>query len=385
MKKIIFLALILSLVTACGQKQLSPKKVVEDGVEVILNQFEPYKIEGEPTTFSLSEVLIIDTEKDELAEAGLTDPKTFDVDSEGNIYILNEGQTESFIFKFDEQGNFKTSFGRKGQGPGEIQVPSGFAIGYQDEILVTDYGNKKLIIFGGTGNLIQETSTDINIWEINPLKNGKYLITKRLIDPEGQYLYQFPILLCDNEYEEIKELDRQKIPNFLNKKGMTLSPYIFMYSISSDRIFIGNSVRGYDIWVYDFDGHLLRKIKKEYKSGDKEEFIKDIKESLPEETSQEEKVKFPSQFPPFKTLFSDDDGRLFVMTSEKGKSSGEYVVDLFNSDGIFVGRTTLKSLFTMLTPGPLVPYIKIKKDRLLCLLRKDSGYKALVVYRMNWE
>lgn len=385
MKKIIFLALILSLVTACGQKQLSPKKVVEDGVEVILNQFEPYKIEGEPTTFSLSEVLIIDTEKDELAEAGLTDPKTFDVDSEGNIYILNEGQTESFIFKFDEQGNFKTSFGRKGQGLGEIQVPSGFAIGYQDEILVTDYGNKKLIIFGGTGNLIQETSTDINIWEINPLKNGKYLITKRLIDPEGQYLYQFPILLCDNEYEEIKELDRQKIPNFLNKKGMTLSPYIFMYSISSDRIFIGNSVRGYDIWVYDFDGHLLRKIKKEYKSGDKEEFIKDIKESLPEETSQEEKVKFPSQFPPFKTLFSDDDGRLFVMTSEKGKSSGEYVVDLFNSDGIFVGRTTLKSLFTMLTPGPLVPYIKIKKDRLLCLLRKDSGYKALVVYRMNWE
>ena len=41
MKKIIFLALILSLVTACGQKQLSPKKVVEDGVEVILNKFEP--------------------------------------------------------------------------------------------------------------------------------------------------------------------------------------------------------------------------------------------------------------------------------------------------------------------------------------------------------
>lgn len=385
MKKNIFLSLILIFVSTCGPKYERPKKIVEDGVEVILNHNEPNKIEAEPTTFTLIEELMIDTEKDEIAEAGLTDPKTFDVDSKGNIYILNEGQTESFIFKFDGQGYFITSLGRRGQGPGEIQFPSGFVIGHQDEIIVTDYGNKKLIIYDGSGSLIQETSTDINIWEINPLKNGKYLIVKRLIDPEGQYLYQFPILLCDNDFRTIEELDRQKIPNFLNKKGMTLSPYIFMYSVTSDRIFVGNAVRGYDIWVYDFDGNLVRKIKKEYKSGDKEEFIKDIKKNLSEDVSQEKKVEFPSQLPPFKTLFSDDYGRLFVMTSEKGKGSGEYVVDIFNSDGIFIGRTSLKSLFTMLTPGPLYPYIRIQEDRLMCLLRKDSGYKALVVYRMTWE
>lgn len=383
MSKLIYVVLIAFLFFGCCSNQENVEKKIEDGVEVILNHFEPFKIEGEPTTFSLSEVFIIDTEKDKIAEAGLTDPKTFDVDSKGNIYILNEGQTENFIFKFDEQGNFKTSFGRRGQGPGEIQVPSGFAIGYQDEIIVTDYGNKKLIIFDGTGNLIRETNTDINIWEVNPLKNGKYLIVKRLIDTEGQYLYQFPILLCDNEFRTIEELDRQKIPNFLNKKGMTLSPYIFMYCVTSDSIFVGNAVRGYDIWVYDFNGNLLRKIKKEYKSGDKEEFIKDMKKNLPEDASQEEKVEFPNQLPPFKTLFSDDDGRLFVMTSEKRKGSEEYLVDIFNPEGIFVRRTSLKSLFTMLTPGPLYPYIKIKKDRFFCLIRKDSGYKELAVYMIN--
>ncbi|MDW7761324.1 MAG: 6-bladed beta-propeller [Acidobacteriota bacterium] len=330
----------------------------------------------------IEEVFIIDTEKNEIAELGLTDPKTFDVDSEGNIYFLNDGQSESHIFKFDAQGNYETSFGRRGQGPGEIQFLSGFGIGHQDEIAVTDYGNKKLVIFDGTGNLVQETDIERNVWDIRPLKNGNYLIVKKLADIEGEYLFQYPILLCDKDFRPIEELDRQKIPNYLKKKSMAMIPYIFLYGISPDRIFIGNATRGYRIRTYDFDGNLLREIRKESTAGDKDEFLKDLKTILPEDVSKEKKVRFPSRLPPFTTFYSDDDGRLFVMTSKKRKGSDEYWVDIFNPEGIFIGQTSLKSLVSMLSPEPLYPYIKIKKDRLFHLSIKSGGFKKLAVYRM---
>jgi hypothetical protein len=37
-----------------------------------------------------------------------------------------------------------------------------------------------------------------------------------------------------------------------------------MWRVSRDRINIVNQARGYEIWVYDFDGNITRKIRKEY-------------------------------------------------------------------------------------------------------------------------
>ena len=55
---------------------------MEDGVEVIVNHLEPYKIKGEPSTLHLEEKFTLDTERDEIAEIGLTDTQDFDVDSD---------------------------------------------------------------------------------------------------------------------------------------------------------------------------------------------------------------------------------------------------------------------------------------------------------------
>ena len=78
---------------------------MEDGVEVIVNHLEPYKIKGEPSTLQLEEEFRIDTERDEIAEVGLTDIKLFEVDSESNVYFLNLQRSEYAIFKFDRKGN----------------------------------------------------------------------------------------------------------------------------------------------------------------------------------------------------------------------------------------------------------------------------------------
>jgi hypothetical protein len=53
MKKHITLILILLIFSNCAQKQEKVEKIMEDGVEVVLNHLEPYKIKGEPIALTL--------------------------------------------------------------------------------------------------------------------------------------------------------------------------------------------------------------------------------------------------------------------------------------------------------------------------------------------
>ncbi len=82
MKKLIYLVLIFSLFLFCAPKQEKVERRYEDGVDVILNRIEPYKITGEPSTLTLEEEFTIDTEREEIEELGLTDIWAINVDSE---------------------------------------------------------------------------------------------------------------------------------------------------------------------------------------------------------------------------------------------------------------------------------------------------------------
>jgi len=145
--------------------------------------------------------------------------------------------------------------------------------------------------------------------------------------------------------------------------------------------------RGYEISVYDLEGNLQRKVRKEYTSINiseehKKKFLKEIESVAGEELRK--KVYFPKYWPPFRYFFTDDNGRLFVMTYEKGKNLNEYEYDIFNSNGVFVGRISLGNI-QEIPLGELELGVKAKSNCLYCLREKESGYKKLVVYKMRWE
>ena len=71
MIRIFCMFLAVGLSASCGGKELRIDRTIEEGVEVILNHMEPYRIKGQPTTFSLQEALSIDLEREDLASAGL--------------------------------------------------------------------------------------------------------------------------------------------------------------------------------------------------------------------------------------------------------------------------------------------------------------------------
>jgi len=146
MKKLISLLLIITLSIFCSPKSEQVEKLMEDGVEVIINHLEPCKIRGEPAILTLEKEQSIDFARDDIGELGIADATDFEVDAAGNIYFFYTNKEGDLIFKFDPHGNFETSFGKKGQGPGEIQWIIWTGMDSQDRLIISDNGNRKILL-----------------------------------------------------------------------------------------------------------------------------------------------------------------------------------------------------------------------------------------------
>lgn len=404
MKKIVLLISILFLFIYCGPKQAEVDKIIEDGVEVVLNHLEPYEVRGEPSKLILEEKLRIDTENDEIAETGLTDIAEFNIDSEGNIYFLNSQNPENYCFKFDNEGEFVIAFGKRGQGPSEHMSAQGLRENEQGQIEIFDNtnemqkGNRRLFFYEKSGKFIKEIKLPQEVLRATLLRNGNVLAIKSHFNMElGREIR--PIVLYNEDYEEIKILHPGLSLGHL-QLAKTLNPLesysdFNTFRVSEYLIYVGNyGGDEYEFLVYDTVGKLIRKIRKEYAKVEvpnhiEEETISFAKKSgYPKDII--DKVEYPKFYSPFQFFFLDEKGRLYVRTHERGKNPSSFIYDIFNPDGYFIARIELdnygRSPYSYIPELLLLPLSVISKNNhIYCLREKESRYKELVVYRTRWE
>jgi len=329
----------------------------------------PKQDDVEANLFSLEKVLTIDTENNKIAEMGLTDISHFDIDSEGNIFIANPKAKENYIFMLNNDGSLISVFGSNGQGPGELQSPKELAISKQDEIFITDRG--KVIVFSNTGQFIKDFRIDNEYQKIIPLDRDGYLaIAVKLNEDLSQ---SFQVILCTSGLEELKTLDSSKIESFKKTVKVNIIPTLVHWEKSNKHIYTGNTDE-YEIRVFDFDGKLLRSIKKEYEAvslsdKDRERYEQNLQRYPPE---IRESFFIPDAFPPFRDIVALGDKWLLIQTYDK-PNEGSSIYDIFDTNGEFIGRTELEGY-----------QVKFKGDRVYCLKQKASGYKELAVYQMIW-
>jgi len=378
-KWLLLVLLIYAFSFSCSSKN-EVEKAYEDGVEVILNRVEPYRLEGKPSTFDLETVLTIDMEREDIVKEGMGSAGEFDVDGEGNIYIVAFKNTENFVYRFDRKGRLLNSFGRYGQGPGELEWPFLNKVFEDGRIALTDL-MIKYKVFNKEGHLVQEIRPRFRISYVFPLENGKFIVERPRYDEmtSRDGLVPYTVSLCDSNFKEIKELDRHQWP----ANNERLVP-VFMWRVSAGHIYIANEERGYEILDYDLEGNLRRKIRKAYRPV---VVTKEIKKARLGPRYRQSEIShdhyFPNPLPPFSSFFVDDKGRFFVMTYEAGKSPGEYIYDLFNENGVFIGRKSLNLGSTQFISK--INYTKIKKGLLYYYREKENGYKELVVQRVIWK
>jgi hypothetical protein len=381
MKKHITLILILLVFSYCAPKQKKVERIIEDGVEVIVNHSEPYQIRGEPSTFTLEKEFVIDTEREDLAELGIGTINSWDVNPDSDIYLASRGQ----IFKFDKKGNFAKTIGQKGQGPGDFQSIRELRITSSGELSFYDYGNVKYMFLTPDGTFKEERKVTSNtfIHWIMFLDNGNFLMRERQNEPE-KGIRKFHYALLDKNFNKIGDLQpsfQMEIPYYQTDK-FSLLPYTMSDEITMDKIFVSSNMReDLEIEVYNFQGELLKKIRKESErlkisKKYKEETLKRWEKAPAwEEYSIKDKYYFPDYFPPFKMFWVDNDERIFVETYEEGERPGEALLHIFNPEGIFIGTKSLKESRSR----------KFKNNRMYSVYRKESGFEELVVYKLRWE
>jgi hypothetical protein len=353
MRKIFILVCLMALlVCACGTRSDTVQTTLEDGVRVVLNHVQPYRLKGAPVSLHLEEELTIDTEREDLAKKGVADIWGFDVNSLGDIFIFQAPMsTGNFIAKFDATGRFLASFAPKGQGPAEIEWPIFHRISVDDSLTVLDMMRRKLLVFDKYGAVLREMRVPLEIRGgsmLLQLPSGNYLYRKVEVAPNQEYPSLVLIYSVINpEFEDIEELDRVEIPHPFAAPKIRVPLPLTVWGLAGDRIYMGNEERGYEIRVYDQDGNLVRKIRKEFEAvpfpENKESAVLKALES-PQLAPLKEKLVFPDSSPPFQHLFCDDEGRLYIMTYETGEKPGEYLFDIFTNEGVFFARMSCAAL-----------------------------------------
>ncbi|MCJ7681899.1 MAG: hypothetical protein MUP70_14305, partial [Candidatus Aminicenantes bacterium] len=178
-----------------------------------------------------------------------------------------------------------------------------------------------------------------------------------------------------------KELEVQNVPNPMSGERMKGFYYILSWAVSGDRIFTGFQDRDYEIRLYNPDGRLTRLIRKDYKhvpvpEEHKQAFMSQFENPMFD--SIRDKIYFPAAMPPFIGFVADEEGCLYVLTYETGERPGENMVDVFNRDGVFVGRRSLRLYY-----DEFGPKARVKNGRLYSVEEKESGYKRLVISRIR--
>jgi len=83
-------------------------------------------------------------------------------DPDGNIYI-SDGYINSRVAKYDKEGNWITSWGEPGAGPGQLNTPHSLVIDRNNHVYVADRGNRRIQVFDTQGKLLQIIQIDVPV------------------------------------------------------------------------------------------------------------------------------------------------------------------------------------------------------------------------------
>jgi hypothetical protein len=308
----------------------------------------------------------------------LTEPSALKVDN-GKIYIIDGAR---ILIYSREDFRLVKKLGRAGEGPGEFRSYFGgrhrlYIDVQSDEIWVSS--NEKLSVFDknflfkedhklpaqiGFNNKVGNCMVGSNyFWEKNPNTTEQVILFKR---KNKDYAYTKTVYKTGTGKGRLRGLNPGKINDY------NVIPHTFDVQVWKQKVFIGDTNKGFFIAVFDQQGNPLYEIKKTAAkvpvSEDDRRF--ELTRFKSERFWQEYKhlinPVFPEFFPALRQ-FRVANNRIYVFTYKKVSQKGEVLV--LDLSGKLLGKTKV----------PINKYFSVYEDKYYYLNKNDDQEWELLV------
>lgn len=331
---------------------------------------------------------------------------------DGRIYVL-DGQVPT-VRVFDADGAYRSSWGRQGQGPGELQGPDAGLIDLPDgRLVVRDPGNARLQLYSPQGD-------NAGTW---PVITGQY-INRRAFGLQGDTLLNPDLVNPADPLPEwrpglVRIAPDGSVLDTLAIPATGRRAHRFVARVGGNAAEIDLPFDATEHWAWHPGGYLVLGVGDEYAiTLDRPEGplriegeVEPVQVSSQEEAQEEERVlnamrwldrgwrwdgpRIPDTKPAFSGIWTGRDGRIWVLREGEGYESddpsydpedpfdteirwrSERFVDAFEPDGTFLGTAILPRDLDLRVPPVL------RGDRMWAVTRDDLGVQRVVRYRLE--
>ena len=332
----------------------------------------------------------------EVSSAGeepLVRVRRFRVDDAGNIYLF-EGKYLKF-FVFNPDGKLLFSFGKKGEGPGELKFPFDFFI-EGEYIIVPDMGRihyfekkdgkfvKTVVLetmMGLMPRLFIDKDRFITVPEDPEAKDSKSTITiydtnTKKRETLTQIGAERPMELTGNRGGariRLRIIDPSTRPGvvtaFKNNK---------LYLGKSDNYMIkAVDLKGTEVLSFSMEGRERRKITEELKKS-RVDNMRLNNQKLPPEMAKQMMASIPDYATYFKQLMVDEKGNIYVFVSDPGSRNSQEI-DIFAPKGEYLYH----SVVSFPEGYSIQTGLLIKGGFLYAVLEDDEGEIQLAKYQVK--
>ncbi|MFH1975286.1 MAG: 6-bladed beta-propeller [Pseudomonadota bacterium] len=348
---------------ALGQQKQYWKGKIENknGVKIIINPKEPWFSED---IFELKDELTIG-EAEGQKESMFSRISGIAVDNEERIYVLD--YKEAHIRVYDVNGDYLKTIGRAGQGPGELALPYSICLTEQDQIMIQDLNNHRMLFFSLDGKYLKSIST------------AEFIMVGSWVDSQGDIIGLVSTSGPEEQILELKKFNQKLVTlnSFYSfsraRKRSGFNPFMpeLCWAVDSNDFIICGYSENYEIQIFNPEGKTIRKIIKDF---EKVSITADERERAKKRLPGPMKLDAPKYHPAFQSITVDDVGRIFVQTWEKTKDKSAFFFDIFDSKGRYIAKIPMR----------FRPRI-LKKGKFYSVEEDDDGFQFVKRYKMVWN
>lgn len=283
-------------------------------------------------------------------------PVDLTFDTENNIFVCDYKSHN--IKVFDISGKFIKTMGRKGQGPGEFQMPFYLAFA-KGRLVVWELRNRRLSVLMSDGEFvksIQMPSAEGWPRKILPLPNGDFVIERvKSFFGDNEKPQECNIEIFSPNLEYKKTIYNQEFweNKYITSPSLTNVPQPFAakvyWDVSPDgKIIVGYSEK-YTIEIFDSEKGRLSSFNHTYDptkvtKNDREKWFagmttttpNGIKLGAPDHIVKN--TKFPKYKPAFRYILVDGEGNILIFGHQKKSFEDIRYFDAFDPKGNFISN-----------------------------------------------